>query len=439
MKPSRRIRPSHEPVSRIVAFRPLQRPIPESARKQPEGCGPPGLRFMGRVHGSKAVEASPEPSLWTAAFRPLQRRTPERGRKQLKGCGSHGFRFMGCMHGFRAVETSHEARSHRQLLECASPLCALHGSVHGARQSQGDCVLQLRVAIGPGPVKLKLERGAKELRLLAQSAGSAAWFELLTHVLDPALRPYLHPVRDLSGHVVLTDNRPADHPWQHGIFTGFHRVNGFNYWKEDEGRQRFVKLLESNQSDSRVSWKSLTELVDPGGRVVLEEEQSVAVHAAREPGAREQGSAGIAGFYFIDFDFLLRARSQDVTFGKFGVGGLAARMPWDQANPKQTHLNSNGLRGRECEQKRAQWCNVERLFGNETFGIAILDHPSNPNHPSGWRVDEQGLINPAVSMLGDWSLPAGSERKFRYRVLIYQRSASKEWLEEQFEKYASEK
>ncbi|MBM3841492.1 MAG: hypothetical protein FJ398_26805 [Verrucomicrobia bacterium] len=37
--------PSHEPERRTVAFRPLQRWTPESARKQPEGCGPRGFRF----------------------------------------------------------------------------------------------------------------------------------------------------------------------------------------------------------------------------------------------------------------------------------------------------------------------------------------------------------------------------------------------------------
>ncbi|MBM3837246.1 MAG: prepilin-type N-terminal cleavage/methylation domain-containing protein [Verrucomicrobia bacterium] len=49
----------HEPVSRTAAFRPLQRSTPESARKQPEGCGPHGFRFVGRQsHGSGARSSS---------------------------------------------------------------------------------------------------------------------------------------------------------------------------------------------------------------------------------------------------------------------------------------------------------------------------------------------------------------------------------------------
>ncbi|MBM3836738.1 MAG: glycosyltransferase family 2 protein [Verrucomicrobia bacterium] len=42
------------------------------------------------------------------AFRPLQRQIPEWDRKQPKGCGPCSFRFMGYWHGFLAVETSHE-------------------------------------------------------------------------------------------------------------------------------------------------------------------------------------------------------------------------------------------------------------------------------------------------------------------------------------------
>jgi hypothetical protein len=232
-------------------------------------------------------------------------------------------------------------------------------------------------------------------------------------------------VRDASGRVVLTEDRPADHPWQHGIFTGFHRVNGFNYWKEDEGKQRFVRLIGLEEASDRVSWRSLLELVAPDGNVVLEEEDAITIHAPESSDA-----------YVIDFDLLLRAKEREVTFGKFFVGGLAVRMPWEQANPRQTHLNSNGLRGRECEQQRAAWCNVERTFGNETFGIAVFDHPANPNHPSGWRADEQGLINPNISALADWSIPPKQERVFRHRLVVYRGSATREQLAARFVLFA---
>jgi putative heme-binding domain-containing protein len=272
--------------------------------------------------------------------------------------------------------------------------------------------------------RLKVESSGRRLVVRAQLPEQGDWVELATYVMEPNIRPYLHPVRDASGRVVLTEDRPADHPWQHGIFTGFHRVNGFNYWKEDEGRQRFVRLIDLKEGADRVTWRSLVELVAPDGNVVLEEEDTITIHAPES-----------SDIYVIDFDFLLRTREQDVTFGKFLVGGLAVRMPWDKANPRQTHLNSNGLRGRECEQQRAAWCNVERPFGSETFGIAVFDHPGNPNHPSGWRADEQGLINPNVSALGDWTFAAKKTQRFRYRLLVYRGATTRDQLAARFENF----
>jgi putative heme-binding domain-containing protein len=275
--------------------------------------------------------------------------------------------------------------------------------------------------------RLRLESGEGKLVVRAQFPGQHDWRELAIYVMEPNSRPYLHPVHDASGQVALTEDRPADHRWQHGIFTGFHRVNGFNYWKEDEGKQRFVRLLDLKEMPERVTWRALVELVAPDGKVVLEEEDSITIHAPES-----------SDTYPIDFDFLLRAKGEDVAFGEFFVGGLAVRMPWDQAHPRQTHLNANGLRGRECEQQRAAWCNVERPFGGEIFGIAVFDHPENPNHPCRWRVDEQGLINPNVSGLGNWTLTANRAQKFRYQLLVYRGSASQNQLATRFQSFVAD-
>jgi hypothetical protein len=285
-----------------------------------------------------------------------------------------------------------------------------------------------------GGARIKAERADGRLDIRVRTPGQKQWIDLASFVMKENARPYLHPVRDASGKVVLTEDKPADHPWQHGIFTGFHRVNGFNYWKEDQGRQRFVRLMDLKESSDRVSWRALVELVAPSGDVVLEEEDAITIYAPED-----------AGTYIIDFDLLLRARDKDVTFGKYFVGGLAVRMPWDSKNPRQTHLNSEGKRNRECEQNRARWCNVERPFGSfakelgkETFGIAIFDHPDNPNHPCGWRADEQGLINPNVSFGADWSIAAGKQQLFKYRLLVYRGSATPEQLEARYKVFAGE-
>jgi hypothetical protein len=62
---------------------------------------------------------------------------------------------------------------------------------------------------------------------------------------------------------------------------------------------------------------------------------------------------------------------------------------------------------------------MERLFGTDTFGIAVLDHPSNANDPPGWSVDEHGLLSPSLTAGEGWSLGAGKERVYRYQILVY--------------------
>ena len=76
--------------------------------------------------------------------------------------------------------------------------------------------------------------------------------------------------------------------------------------------------------------------------------------------------------------------------------------------------------------------------GAETFGIAVFDHPGNGNRPPGWRADEQGLINANLSALADWSIAAKQVRRFRYRLLVYRGTATRESLAARFEKFAAE-
>lgn len=280
----------------------------------------------------------------------------------------------------------------------------------------------------PDSRRLKLEKGEKTLTVRAKLGSATEWIDLITCVTGPDLRPYLHPVRDPSGKVVLTDDKPSDHPWQHGIFTGFHGlVDGHEYWMENDGRLRFARLLETSESENNVRWRWQTHFLPPKTeKIAMEEETAITVHTP-------QSTEG----YEMEYDFTLRALDRPVLFTKAYVGGLAVRMPWDKSNPRQSHLNSNGERGRNCERQRASWCTVERPFGDQVFGVAVFSHPKNAEYPPVWRVDEQGLINPSVTALGDWQLAPGEAKIFRQHIVVYKGSASPEWLKKKFEDYVA--
>jgi len=265
--------------------------------------------------------------------------------------------------------------------------------------------------------------GEKSLRVMARLPGAEKEVELLGYVADPALRPYLHPVRDPAGRVVLTEDKPADHVWQHGIYTGLHKVNGLDFWTEREGRQRFVRLLNIHQEQGSAGWVALAEWVAPDGKVLLEEEQRVTVHAPSGP-----------AHYDIDFEWVLRAAGDTVKIGRYDYGGLSVRLVH---NGTHTHLNSQGRRGKEIYAQRAAWCNVARAFDEGVFGVAVFDHPSNPGHPAFFRGDDFGFINPSPSLAGDWEVAKGAESVRRYRLRVHAGSGSVEALQAAFTEYAA--
>ena len=189
--------------------------------------------------------------------------------------------------------------------------------------------------------RLSVERRDKQLVVKAKLPGQEKMVELLTYVIDPNLRPYLHPVRDPSASLVLTDDRPADHPWQHGVFTVLHKVNGLDFWSEakseNAGSQHFVKLLDLQETVERVSFRSLSEWRDASGKVVLEEEQEVAVNAIES-----------SDFYRVDFEWLLRSADKPVNIGRHDYGGFSVRM---KSSAGHTHVNSSGQQGKDAADK----------------------------------------------------------------------------------------
>lgn len=109
---------------------------------------------------------------------------------------------------------------------------------------------------------------------------------LLRYVARPdtpaaeAPRPYAHPVCSLSGEV-LTNFRPNDHPWHHGLSLTINNLSGWNFWggptyrqgngyqfRSDHGVQRHLRWgeLGPESATEHLEWLG-------GGERLLEEER----------------------------------------------------------------------------------------------------------------------------------------------------------------------
>jgi hypothetical protein len=231
----------------------------------------------------------------------------------------------------------------------------------------------------------------------------------------PGLRPYIHPLRipepGSDATFCLTEDSPWHHPWQHGVQTGFHGVNGCDFWF-DPGQHPSMVIGTIEPSAPRImqsdppSWSVEALWRHADGRLLLAERQNWSLHESED-------------LHMLDLDWTLQA-IPDVEIDQHAYGGLFIRMPFRRAVGASV-LNAAGQRDDETEQQGAAWVDLHMGLENSEAGagITVFDHPSNANHPVNWRVDGQRGINPAPCITGAITLPAGSALRCRYRLVLH--------------------
>jgi hypothetical protein len=252
----------------------------------------------------------------------------------------------------------------------------------------------------------------------------------------PGLRPHLHPLHapDSRGGT-LTEDAPHHHPWQHGLYVGLNDVNGIGFWKEGgtDGTFHPDPLAPPRIEDGTASWHVHTEWRVPGGEAILSETQAWTL---------TDDPAG--GTYILDLAWSLSAAADggDVRFGGYPYGGLFLRMPYRSEAAGSIARSSEGRENGAAEQQRARWVAVclplpDRDPKDGPCGIAILDHPDNPEHPTPWRVDAQLGVAPSRSIAGPWILSPGETTVSRYRLFAFAGPLDPSRIDAEWQRFAA--
>jgi hypothetical protein len=99
----------------------------------------------------------------------------------------------------------------------------------------------------PEVLECRTDQGTLLLRYVAAPATPS----------DEAPRPYAHPVCSLSGEV-LTNFRPNDHPWHHGLSLTINHLDGWNFWGGPTYRRGRGYEFQSNHGTQRhVAWEQV--------------------------------------------------------------------------------------------------------------------------------------------------------------------------------------
>ncbi|MCX5761359.1 MAG: PmoA family protein [Gemmatimonadetes bacterium] len=230
---------------------------------------------------------------------------------------------------------------------------------------------------------------------------------ILTQNARPDFRPYLHPIVAPDGQGVLTEFSPDHHKHQTGLYWGFTRVNGRDYFHNPaNGYWRRVSFAPIVAQGAEVKWSTVYHLLDAADQAILAETQ---IWTMRDRGDR----------YFLDLEWKGEGLG-DVTVGKYEYGGLFLRMPW-RTGMEGAAVNSHGQRNNEATGQRALWVDVGMKVGGrqDLAHVGILDHPRNSGHPLPWRVDGQMGIGPCRAIAGDWHLAKGRTEIIRHQIVVY--------------------
>jgi hypothetical protein len=237
-------------------------------------------------------------------------------------------------------------------------------------------------------------------------------------------RPFLHPIQAPDGRGVLTQYSPGHHKHQTGLYWGFTRVNGRDYFHHPaDGYWRLKEHRVLKEKGSQVQWRTSYDMLGADKKPILVETQTWTLSASGDG-------------YVLDLEWTGTAVGE-VIFGKYAYGGMFLRMPWTRATGGKA-VNSAGQEGGKAEGQRARWVDIGMpVKDRDDWGhIVMMDHPKNDGHPIPWRVDGQLGVGPCRARLGEWKLADGKTATVRHRLLIYTGKTDATRVEQAWKKFS---
>ncbi|TWD79743.1 methane monooxygenase PmoA-like [Kribbella amoyensis] len=258
--------------------------------------------------------------------------------------------------------------------------------------------------------------------------------ELFTYVYEPtdaqleAPRPYLHPMRTVSGDLV-TVFRPHDHVWHKGLAWSLPHFGHDNFW----GGRTFsletgYRQLDNNGSmdHERITQLDVADDVVRFGHELAWHTQAGA-HVADEERVLEARLVE-DGWVLVYRTTTRNVSPETVQIGSpttagrenAGYGGFFWRGP--RSFTGGTILAPQGSGGDELRGQKAPWMGFSGKHDStdRASTVLIVDAGDNPRHPPQWFVRSENFaaVCPAPFFSEELPFEPGATLTFRYAVLI---------------------
>ena len=264
------------------------------------------------------------------------------------------------------------------------------------------------------------------------------------------IRPYLYPVRADDG-TGITRNWPmvadaagetTDHIHHKGIWTAHGEINGrIDNWSEGQGHGWQIHRDFSHRFSGSVAagFTQHLDWTDAGRQVILTETRAMTFYRTSGP------------IRLFDYSVTLHASHGQITLADTKEAGLLSIRVAPSMDARNSHGGRienayGGLQEAETWGQRAPWCDYAGPIGDQWYGVCLMDHPTNPRHPTHWHVRNYGLMTANCFGLHDYTgdptrrwdlvIPAGESRTWRYRVLIHHGDAQAAHVADHYHAFA---
>jgi Methane oxygenase PmoA len=277
----------------------------------------------------------------------------------------------------------------------------------------------------------------------------------------PNYRPYFAPNVAPSGRAnsgvestdgsqpkSITDDGPPDHTWHRSLWYACGDLNGVDFYLEpaamNEGYGPHVGTGYGRIVHRSFDWiesgpvwggfQQRAQWVAPTGEVLLDDVRRFRMYRLK----------GRMRLWDIEAEFT--PHDAPVTFGATNENALPlVRVAdiIDEWDGGAVTLSTGATGSPNCHAQRAQWADCSgpftRAIGQdpEIYGIAMLDHPSNRNHPNAWFVRGYGPLGTNLPYFdGALKLQRGETWTLRHRLCIHQGYAGDAGVAARFDEYA---
>jgi hypothetical protein len=251
-------------------------------------------------------------------------------------------------------------------------------------------------------------------------------------------RPFWYPVAGPVGRSLSRMGHPRDpqgHSHHNSVWISHNDVQGISFWA-DRGSLPLGRIVHQSIEEfedgptsawmlTRNAWQGL------GSKAVLLERRRAEVRPLD------------AGQWLMLIDLQLETPAdKPVVLGMtpFGMIGVRMAKTVGVLDGGGRILNSSG----EVNEKRvfrrpARWVDYSGLVTNQVQGgIALLDHPGNPDHPTPFHVRDDGWMGASLTLTRPLTIAPGKPLHLRYGLWVHSGVPKVDEVEQRWQAFAKD-